>query len=134
MPTWGEILRELNQAEDRLSNGRPDYDRIRRKYVAQLAAQTGRAVIVYATAFLEKQTPADLVQINLGDIQGFMETVAGVEERQLDLIVTSPGGLAEATESVVAYLRTKFDHIRVFVPLAAMSAATMLALGADEIF
>jgi hypothetical protein len=63
-----------------------------------------------------------------------METVAGVEKRQLDLIITSPGGLAEATESIVSYLRSKFDHIRVFVPLAAMSAATMLALGADEIF
>ncbi len=62
-----------------------------------------------------------------------MEAVAGIDQRELDLILTSPGGLAEATESIVAYLRTKFDHIRVFVPTVAMSAATMLALGADEI-
>jgi hypothetical protein len=68
MPTWGEILRELNQPENKLSNGRPDYDNIRRKYITQLAALTDRAVIVYATAFLEKQAAADLVQINLGDL------------------------------------------------------------------
>jgi hypothetical protein len=33
----------------------------------------------------------------------------------------------------VGYLRTRFDHIRVFVPLAAMSAATMMSLAANEI-
>jgi len=49
------------------------------------------------------------------------------------LIITSPGGSAEATESIVSYLRTRFDHIRAFVPVAAMSAATMLALGCNEI-
>lgn len=33
----------------------------------------------------------------------------------------------------MAYLRTRFDHIRAVVPLAAMSAATMMALACDEI-
>lgn len=76
--------------------------------------------------------PPDL-QIGLQDIQGFMEAVSNVDEKQLDLIIHSPGGSAEAAESVVTYLRKRFDHIRVFVPVAAMSAATMVALSADEI-
>lgn len=33
----------------------------------------------------------------------------------------------------MAYLRTQFDHIRAVVPLAAMSAATMMALACDGI-
>jgi len=37
----------------------------------------------------------------------------------LDIILHSPGGSPEATASLVRYLRTKFSHIRVFVPLAA---------------
>ena len=134
MPTWGEILTEIHApANVSPASGGPDFDRIRRKYLAQMAARTGRPVIVYATCWLEKDVPPNVTQINLGDLQGFMETVAGIQQRQLDLLITSPGGLAEATEAIVAYLRTKFDHIRAFIPVAAMSAATMLALGADEI-
>lgn len=133
MPTWGQILEELNRSEFRQPNGAPNLDALRRHYLARLSALTNRPVIVYATCFLEKDAPPNLVQINLGDIQGFMETLNGINQRELDLIITSPGGLAEATESIVAYLRTKFDHIRVFVPTVAMSAATMLALGSNEI-
>lgn len=62
-----------------------------------------------------------------------MEAVSNIDERNLDLILHSPGGSAEAAESIVAYLRSRFDHIRVFVPVAAMSAATMIALSANEI-
>ena len=45
----------------------------------------------------------------------------------------SPGGQAEATASIVRYLRSRFADIRVFVPLAAMSAATMWALAGNRI-
>jgi len=79
----------------------------------------------------ENVTSAD-VSIHLGDLRGFMEAVSNVTERDLDLFLHSPGGSAEAAEAAMAYLRTRFDHIRVIVPLAAMSAATMMALGADE--
>lgn len=141
MPTWGELLKELKglqeaQQQNPLVYGSDTspHDILRRKYLRQLAKKTGRAAIVYATAWLESKDvdPSDL-QIHLIDVQGFMETVSNVEEKQLDLLLHSPGGSAEAAESIVEYLRTRFTHIRVFVPVAAMSAATMLALGADEI-
>jgi hypothetical protein len=51
----------------------------------------------------------------------------------LDLILHSPGGSPEAAASLVRYMRSKYEHVRVFVPVAAMSAATMWALAADEI-
>lgn len=132
MPTWGQILAELNQTKT--PSGQPDLDTVRQKYLRQLHERTGRAVILYSAAFLEGRPiqPGD-IQIGLGDIQGFMEAVSNVEERALDLILHSPGGSAEAAESIVSYLRKRFDHIRVFVPVAAMSAATMIALAANEI-
>lgn len=132
MPTWGEVLRELNASAP---PGRPpQYDTVRRKYLKALRDYTKRAVIIYYTAFLESRSipPVDL-QINLEDIAGFMEAASNIDERELDLIIHSPGGTAEAAESIVTYLRKRFDHIRVFVPLAAMSAATMVALSADQI-
>lgn len=111
------------------------FDLLRRKYLKALSKRTGRAVIVYATAWLENKPNLDaqLLSITLGDMAGLMEAVSNVEERELDLFLHSPGGSAEAAESLIEYLRTRFDHIRVVVPVAAMSAATMLALGADEI-
>ncbi|MBI4289766.1 MAG: serine protease [Chloroflexi bacterium] len=132
MPTWGEILKEV--AQSKTPTGGPDFDSVRRKYLRAVHDLTGRAVILYTTAFLESRPilPSDL-QIGLVDMQGLMEVVSNITERDLDLILHSPGGSAEAAESMVAYLRKRFDHIRVFVPVAAMSAATMVALAADEI-
>ena len=133
MPTWGQILNELNASKPE-PRARSDFDGVRRKYLRALHDRTKRAVILYASAFLESKpaSPTDL-QIHLIDIQGLMEVVSSIQQRELDLIIHSGGGSAEAAEAVVAYLRQRFDHIRVFVPLAAMSAATMLTLAADEI-
>ncbi len=134
MPTWGQILNELNASARRNPNGTPDFDKVRRKYLSALSEHTGRATILYSTAWLEARalSPA-AVQLHLSDVQGFMEAVSNVEERELDLILHSPGGSPEAAQSIVEYIRQRFDHVRVFVPIAAMSAATMIALSADVI-
>lgn len=133
MPTWGEILKEINQSKSPQGTG-PDFDSVRRQYLRALHSLTGRSVILYSTAFLEARpvAPAEL-QISLADMQGLMEAAANITECDLDLILHSPGGSAEAAESIVEYLRERFKHIRVFIPLAAMSAATMVALSGDEI-
>lgn len=138
MGTWGQLLQELNQLVQKtptLVAGAPSpHDLLRRKYLAALSAHTGRASIVYATSWMETPAgPPEGLSIKVGDVQAFMETCSNIEERELDLLITSPGGSPEAAESIVEYLRTQFDHIRVFIPVAAMSAGTMIALAADEI-
>src|SRR5579885_3071525 len=77
--------------------------------------------------------PPELNSVADEDIQVLMEVIHGVKETALDLIIHSPGGSLAAADACVQYLRSKFDHIRVFVPHAAMSAATMIACAADEI-
>ena len=145
MPTWGELLLELGELQRRhqaaaeagqLEVTAPSpFDILRRKYLKALAERTGRAVIVYATAWHENKENVSGAEMSvaIGDVQGFMEAVSNVNEREVDLFLHSPGGSAEAAEAIMHYLRTRFDHIRVVVPLAAMSAATMMALAADEI-
>ncbi len=130
MPTWGEILQEV-QASAQERGGAPDFDGIRRKYLANLHALTKRDTIIYYSDWLGGSAPN--TSITLEDMQGVMEVVKGLRGPQLDLILHSPGGSAEATASVVRYLRTRYDDIRIFVPLAAMSAATMWALSGNEI-
>ena len=130
MPTWSEILEELN-AQAAAAGGRFDFDGIRRKYLTQLHALTHRSTIIYYTNWMSGPRPN--VSIDLGDMQGMMEVCKGLAGPDLDLIIHSPGGSAEAAASIVRYLRKKFRNVRVFVPLAAMSAATMIALSGDVI-
>lgn len=129
MPTWGEILAELNITVG--PNGAPDWDAVRRKYLVQLQQLTGRNTILYASAWIDGGGEA--TAIGLVDVQGLMEVFRGMPGPSLDLILHSPGGSPEATASVVRYMRSKYDDVRVFVPLAAMSAATMWAMAADAI-
>jgi hypothetical protein len=105
---------------------------VRRKYLTALHEMTGRDTILYYTDWMGSGGKA-AVSIVLEDMQGMMEVNKDLHGPGLDLILHSPGGSAEATASIVRYLRTKFSEIRVFVPLAAMSAATMWALSANEI-
>ena len=132
MPTWGELLQELAHLK---GEGPSPHDVLRRKYLHKLSEHTGRAAIVYATCWLEDRpgVGGDQLSLTLGDKQGFMEAVSNITERELDLILTSPGGDPDAAGSIMEYLRTKFDHIRAVIPIAAMSAATMMALSCDEI-
>lgn len=130
MPTWGEILEEV-QASAQERGGHPDFDAIRRKYLTNLHALTERDTIVYYSDWLRGSGPN--TSITLEDMQGVMEVVKGLHGPRLDLILHSPGGSAEATASIVRYLRTRYDDIRIFVPLAAMSAATMWVLAGNEI-
>lgn len=137
MPTWGQILKEINDLGSQLSqNGAPPpispYDIIRRKYLTDLVTKTGRPVILYATAWTTgRSVSPEMISIGNEDTHALMETVHGIAGPSLDLILHSPGGSPSAAEAMVHYLRTRFNDIRVIVPNMAMSAATMLACAAD---
>lgn len=133
MPTFGEILKEINTTPDPSTGHPPGWDVVRQKYLQRMHAHTGRAVILYASAFLEGRPPSPDHLVNDLDINGFMTAVSDVGEKDLDLILHTPGGTSNAAEACMEYLRTRFDHIRAIVPHMAMSAGTMMALGCDEI-
>ena len=63
-----------------------------------------------------------------------MQVVHGLpKDRPLDIILHSPGGNAETAEAIIDYLRGRFPGLRIIVPIAAMSAAAMMSMAADEI-
>lgn len=130
MPGWGEILDELHATATE-PGATLDFDGVRRKYLLELSEYTDRSLIVYEAKWMGGGPPD--AGINLVDMQAMMEVCRELPGTDLDLILSSPGGSAEATDSIVRYLREQFDHIRVFIPIAAMSAATMWALACDEI-
>ncbi len=132
MPTWGQILSEL-QEKAKSKPGTIPCDEIRRNYLAALQAHTKRDVILYETDWTSPNSDPSLISINEEDLQGLMEVIHGLKGPNLDLILHSPGGSPDCTGALVSYLRSKFSHIRVIVSQAAMSAATMLACACDEI-
>ena len=95
----------------------------------------GKNVIVYGSAFLQKQdVPASFVSITHEDLNGLMAVVKGMQfDNGLTLVLHTPGGVTNATESLVDYLRAKFPSIEVIVPTFAMSAGTMISMAADRI-
>ena len=80
MPTWSDILTELQQLQQGAPPGMPagwsPFDFVRRKYITQLHQLTGRNVIVYATKWTQGPVAdPESISITAEDIQGFMEVV-----------------------------------------------------------
>lgn len=139
MSGWSEILAELNAtAQQDLPNspiGEVDFDGVRRRYLRELAEYTGRSTILYASDFTNpgKQGFGSMASVTIDDVYGLMEVFKDLKPPKLDLIIHSPGGQVEAAAKMIEYMRHRYAHIRVIVPMAAMSAATILACAADEI-
>lgn len=134
MPNWGDILKEISESAAERGDAGPDLDGIRLKYIHRLHELSGRAVIVYASGWLKSGGQDDVsYSVEGSDVHALMEVCHRIPERELDLVIHSPGGSPQAAEQMVNYLRAKFNYIRVLVPLQAKSAATMIALGCDEI-
>lgn len=129
MPNWSDLLKETTRL------GSP-YDILRRKYASSLAKYTGRNVICYYSGWLQKPEMGPANAVNDNDKNGLMTTINKLDvSKGLDLILHTPGGDTAATESIVDYLWQVFrGDIRCFVPQMAMSAGTMIACSAKEIW
>lgn len=97
----------------------------------EIEAIRGRPLIVYVTssrAGAPGQMAADVVPELLAQLQALP---AGT--RDLDLLIASQGGDPTVAWRIVSLLRERVATFSVLVPQAAFSAATLVALGADEI-
>jgi len=127
MANWSDILSEIDNGSN--------YDLVRRKYLKKLSSHTKRNVIAYYSGWLQKQNFPAETMVNDSDKNGFMSAIDKLDiSKGLDLILHTPGGDTAATESIVYYLKSKFKDIRVFVPQLAMSAGTIIACAANEIW
>ena len=131
MPSCNELLKEFQSVQD---SKQVWFESQFKDYINKISKVcNNRVVILYSSAFLQKQLFLD-TSINREDINGFMSIIKGLDcSKGLTLILHTPGGLPTAAESIVKYLREKFDYIEVIIPTYAMSAGTMIALGSDQI-
>lgn len=114
MPSWNQLLNKLNNRPDDAAYIRSETLKCLRK-ISRL--RSNRHVILYGSAFLQKPAaPADRLQITHEDLNAFMSVMFGMTwSKNLTLVLHTPGGLTNAAETIVAYLRSKFNDIEVVV-------------------
>ena len=90
-----------------------------------------KPLITYVTS-IRANVPS---QMSSDAIPQIIEQVNAIprEHRNIDFLIISNGGDPIAAQRIISILRERFEHISVILPYVAYSAATILALGADEI-
>ena len=121
MPNWNEVFDELVVAHVN------PYHTVMTRYMRKLHEKRGRNIIAYYSGWLQRGGDADSIAITEVDKNAFMAVVHKLDfSKGLDLLLHTPGGVVEDTESIGDYLRGIFGtNIEVFVPQMAMSAGTM---------
>jgi len=89
-----------------------------------------RPLIAYATS-----TRVGVPAIIAGDaVREFIDQIDSIEEgNSIDVLIHSTGGDPLTAWKLMSLLRERFENIGVLVPSMSFSAATLFALGADEI-
>jgi hypothetical protein len=134
MSSWNSVFEEIVRLN------RPDaFDVVRRQKMKAVQEITERPLIIYASDFItpnpiKAQFVRNQMLISLADKDGFDEVTRNLpKDAKIDILLHSPGGAAEATESIVSLLRSRFSHIRFIIPNVAKSAATMLAMSGEQL-
>lgn len=94
-------------------------------FIKNIEKERGSSVIVYISRNL----------LNSNEVTNFYQLFAGNNSKfkKLDLILHSNGGIADDAFKMCRLSRQHADEFNVLVPYRAKSAATLLALGADEL-
>lgn len=134
MITWQDLQSEVVAAQN--EHGDSALDVVRRGAYSKLVETTKRPLLVYVSGFqnpLKASMVPQLLSIDLSDKDGFQEITTDLKAKKVDVLIHSPGGSAEATESIVEMLRAQFTDIRFIVTGTAKSAATMLAMSGNSV-
>jgi len=98
---------------------------------SKIEAARNRPLMTYVTSV----RPGAEAQIGADVIPAFTRQLLCMPDdaKEVDLLVVSHGGDPTVAWRVVTFLRDRFDKVSVLLPFSAFSAATLLAMGADEI-
>jgi ClpP class serine protease len=103
----------------------------RKKQLERISHLRSRGIIVYASDISGKNNSPD--SIDHSDILPFSDQLSVLTGNEADILIQTPGGLAEVVEDLVNLVRSRFERVGVIVPGAAYSAGTIFTIAADEI-
>jgi len=110
----------------------PDLDAERKRQLKRISSLRGRDVLVIASD-LTKNVPNVSTSLDYSDILPVQDQLSVLGGKEIDVILETPGGLAEVAEDIVRLIRAKYDRVGMIVPGWAKSAGTILAMAGDEI-
>ena len=110
----------------------------RKKLVAEIEKLRNSRVIVYITGdrrTVKASNPNMLVTNVALDVLSILHEHLGKKQRteRIDLLLYTAGGMLDAPWPIVNLIRSCCDTFCVLVPFKALSAGTLIALGADEV-
>lgn len=120
MPRYHQLITNPGTGQQRFEH--------RIELLKKIEEKTGRPIIVYAANMRQPNIPNS---IDFSDITPFSDLTRTIQGNSVDVLLHSPGGLAEAAERIVHLLRARFTSVRFIIPHSAFSAATMLATSGD---
>ena len=106
-------------------------DSERLELICELEKIRGRPLITYVTSIrsgVNAKMGTDIIPLFIKQI----DKIKGSSDK-VDLLIISNGGDPLVAWRIITLLKTQFKKVSVLVPYIAYSAATLLALGADEI-
>ena len=104
---------------------------IRKELYKKIVEKRGRPLITYVTSIrpgLSGSMSQDVIPIIIEHINKIPKSDNGI-----DILILSTGGDPIVSWRIISLLRQRFKKVGVIIPYMAYSAATLLALGADEI-
>jgi len=103
----------------------------RKKQIEELERLRGRRVVVYVTGDRQPNMGTQIAGDVFPLIYGLLSKMGHVPK--LDLFIYSTGGITMVAWGLMNLLREFSDSLSVLVPFRALSTATLIALGANEI-
>jgi len=94
--------------------------------------RSGRGVLVYAADFNKNGRDIPLM-LDYSDVMPIQDQLSAIGGKEIDIMVETPGGLAEVAEDIVRVIRSKYDRVGMIVPGWAKSAGTIFVMAGDEI-
>jgi len=103
----------------------------RKELYKKLEEKRKRPLLVYVTSI----RPGCSAQMAQDVLPEFIKQINTIDKavKEIDLLVLSNGGDPIVSWRIITLLREKFDKVSILIPYTAYSAATLLALGGDEI-
>lgn len=103
----------------------------RKKFYGQIENLRKRPLISYVTS-IRPNMGGNMAGDSISSIIELVDLIPK-DKKEIDLLIISNGGDPITSLRIISLLRERFEKISVLLPYVAYSAATILALGADEI-
>jgi len=102
----------------------------RKRQLKMISTLRQRDILVYASDMGKSSAPISILP---NDLLPFQDQLSYVKSKDVDILLETPGGIAEVVEDMVELIRGKYERVGIIIPGTAKSAGTIFSMAGDEI-